>query len=442
MLRPVSETFLEDQIDHNQSAYPAMFKTPQDFDLNDPLAFKNGQPFEFYKKLREKAPIAWVPIPRATGYWAVTKYDDVRYIETHPQIFSSQKGGILSFYGTSETKRHQRTHEASLNTMICLDQPYHIPLRMQHRSFFSPDYVAKLRGRVEEEVERLIDRMAKAGPILDLVHHFSNHIPLFTICEILGIEKKDRAKIIRWVHYLESSQLKFVEREKGHNSPIFFMKFAYQVWQMMRYGQKALHRRRQYPRDDLLSAIAAAKVGDDLLSDQYLDGSWLLIVFAGNDTSRNAISGTMRLLTKFPEQKQKLLDDPSKIENMVSEAVRMVSPVIYMRRTATKDTEIRGQKIAANEKLIMFYGAANRDPDIFPNPDVFDVERANAQDHLAFGLGPHVCLGKRIAQMQIQAAYAHLLKRFPNIKWTGRQKISANNFVSAISELEVDLGTR
>ena len=442
MLKPVSETFIEDRIDHNQPAYPAIFDTPQDFDLNDPLAFKNGQPFEFYQKLHEHAPVAWVPIKKMTGYWAITKYDDVRHIETHPQIFSSQKGGIMSTYGTAETKRHKGLHEGGLNTLICLDQPHHIPLRMQHRSFFSPEYVAGLRGRVEEETERLIDQMVKAGPVLDLVHHFSNHVPLFTVCEILGIEKKDRAQIIRWVHYLESSALKFAEREKGRINLLFFLNFNYQMWRLLKYGKKELHKRRRNPREDLLSAIASAKVDGDTLSDQFLDGSWLLVIFAGNDTSRNSISGTMRLLTQFPEQKQKLLDDPSKIGNMVSEAIRMVSPVIYMRRTATQDTEIRGQKIANGEKLVMFYGAANRDPEIFSNPNVFDIERPNAKDHIAFGLGPHVCLGKRIAQMQMEVAYEQLLQRFPNIQWTGKQSISANNFVSAISRLEVDLGTR
>ncbi|MBV1933267.1 MAG: cytochrome P450, partial [Parvibaculaceae bacterium] len=165
------------------------------------------------------------------------------------------------------------------------------------------------------------------------------------------------------------------------------------------------------------------------------------IIFAGNDTTRNTLSGTMRLLTQFPDEKQKLIDNPDLMPNMVHEAIRMVSPVMYMRRTLTKDVEMSGQKIAAGEKVVMYYGAANRDPDIFENPDQFQVERENANKHIAFGLGPHVCLGQRIAMMQLDTAYRKILERFPNARWTGKQTMAPNNFVHAISNLEVDLGT-
>jgi len=172
----------------------------------------------------------------------------------------------------------------------------------------------------------------------------------------------------------------------------------------------------------------------------YLDGSWLLIIFAGNDTTRNSLSGTMRLLTQFPEQKQMLLDDPSLMPKLVPEALRLVSPVMYMRRTSKVEAEFSGQKVMPGEKVVMWYGAANRDPEVFENPDVMDIHRENAKDHLAFGTGPHVCLGQRIAIMQLETAYSRILDRFPNIKWTGNQRHAPNNFVHAISQLEVDIG--
>ena len=148
----------------------------------------------------------------------------------------------------------------------------------------------------------------------------------------------------------------------------------------------------------------------------------------------------MKLLTQFPDQKAKLIADPDLIPGMVHEAIRMVSPVIYMRRTATEDVEVSGQKIAAGEKAVMYFGAANRDPDKFPDPDKFDVTRANAKDHLAFGTGPHVCLGQRVANMQLECAYRQILARFPDVAWTGEEEIAPNNFVHAISKLEIDLG--
>ena len=175
------------------------------------------------------------------------------------------------------------------------------------------------------------------------------------------------------------------------------------------------------------------------MSQSYLDGSWLLIIFAGNDTTRNSLSGTIRLLTEFPDQRQMVIDDPSLIERMSHEALRMVSPVMHMRRTAIEDTEVAGQRIAQDEKVVMWYGAANRDPTVFPDPDVFDLTRPNVDKHLAFGHGAHRCLGNRVAQMQLKMAYERILERFPNIHWTGKQKIEPIILVHAISSLQVNL---
>src|SRR5262249_51381103 len=151
------------------------------------------------------------------------------------------------------------------------------------------------------------------------------------------------------------------------------------------YGRDILHKRRADPKEDLLTAIARAKLDDELLTDEYLDGSWLLIVFAGNDTTRNTLSGAMKLLTEFPDQRCLLASKPELGANAANEFIRVVSPVMYMRRTATRDVEIGGQEIAEGEKVLMYYGAANRDPAVFENPDLLNIERANADKHIAFG---------------------------------------------------------
>ena len=440
MLQPVSETALTDIIGASPTHAP-VYKTPSGFDLANNSAFKTGQPFDYYKTLRETAPASWTPVQEASGYWAITRYDDIKRIELDPDTFSSQRGGINMAYGPPG-KRHVRLHGAALNTLICLDRPFHVPLRMQHRSFFTPDYVAELRKKVEVKVDQLLEAMERKGPVVDLVTSFSEQLPLFTLCEMLGVDEKDRPKIIRWMFYLESAGHMFAEKAAGRRiSPLFLAKFLWNVRAMFRFGEQILQDRRKNPRNDLLTAIATAKVDGELLSQDFLDGAWLLIIFAGNDTTRNSLSGTMKLLTEFPDQKQKLLDNPSLIPAMVPEAIRMVSPVIHMRRTLLKDAEIAGQKIAEGEKVIMYYGAANRDPSVFSDPDRFDIGRENSGNHLAFGAGPHVCLGQRIATMQLEVAYTKILERFPNIQWTGHIKQSPNNFVNAISELEVNLGT-
>jgi cytochrome P450 len=148
----------------------------------------------------------------------------------------------------------------------------------------------------------------------------------------------------------------------------------------------------------------------------------------------------MRLLTENPHLRDQLKEKPERFPNFVHEAIRMVTPVTYMRRTATQDTQLGDQKIGEGEKVVMYYPAANRDPAKFANPNTFDIDRANAKEHLSFGHGPHVCLGQRVANMQLESAYRNILGRFPNVRWTGEQTIAPNNFVHAISSLMVDLG--
>ena len=409
-------------------------------DLADHMLFTKGQPYAAFAEMRRIAPAMWQREKDGPGFWALTRYDDIRKVELDTATFSSQKGGINMGYGRPD-KRHPLLYRASLDTMICLDQPYHMPLRREHMPFFTPKYIAGLKTKVEAQVDRLLDAMAAKGPKVDMVEMFSAELPLFTLCEMLGVDEADRPKLVRWMHYLElASHTLQTQGEGGEIDFEFFGKFVQNVLEMFEYGQSVLKSRRAEPRDDLLSAIANARIDGELLSDEFLDGSWLLIVFAGNDTTRNSLSGTMKLLTEFPDQKQKLIGNPDLIANMVHEAIRMVAPVIYMRRTATRDAEIAGQRIAGGEKVIMYYGAANRDPEVFADPDRFDVTRANAKDHMAFGLGPHVCLGQRVANMQLEVAYRKILARFPNIEWTGEIEIAPNNFVHAISKLGVDLG--
>ncbi|MCI5048371.1 MAG: cytochrome P450 [Aquisalinus sp.] len=440
MLELVSTTAQEDSPPQEPS-----FGRHYDFvppvQLSDYMVYTNGQPYEAYARMRENAPVCWCTEDEFSGFWALTRYEDIRAVELDTATFSSQRGGINMNYGPPET-RHPLLNRAAFDNMICLDAPVHLQLRREHMPFFTASYVADLRKKVDAQVTKLLDDMAAKGPVLDLVENFSAELPLFTLSEILGIPEADRPKLVRWMHYLELAQDALTRDAVGEMDPAFMFEFLTNVQEMFDYGQSMLQARRAEPRNDLLSAIANAEVDGAPLPDEFLDGSWLLIVFAGNDTTRNSISGSMRLLSQFPDQKQRLIQDASLLPNFVHEAIRMVSPVIYMRRTATCDTEISGQRIAEGEKVLMYYGAANRDPSVFETPDQFDVARPNAKEHIAFGLGPHVCLGQRIANMQLEAAFAQILARFPEVVCNGDFKIAPSNFVHAISYLEVDLGKR
>jgi cytochrome P450 len=427
---------------------PPTYPTLSGVDLADIFRFKQGQPWIDFARMRTEAPVMWHAEPfEGPGFWALTKYDDVQRVNGDPTTFSSQRGGILMSMGTPD-KRHALLFRASMDTMINLDAPHHLQLRREHMPYFTPAYLRGLTERVQAEVTRLLDAMEPllvGGAEIDMVEHFSSILPLFTLCEILGVPPEDRQKFLGWMHYLERAQDLAVQNAAGPLTPTlelmqFVQDFNNGVEEMFEYGRRMLLKRREDPKEDLMTAIARAQVDGALLADEYLDGSWLLIVFAGNDTTRNTLSGAMKLLTEFPDQKQKLIDDPSLLGGAVDEFIRMVSPVIYMRRTATADVEVDGQLIREGEKVVMYYGAANRDPEMFPDPDRLDVTRPNAGKHIAFGYGPHTCIGKRVAQIQLEEAYRQILARFPDLTWTGNIEIAPNNFVHAISKLGVRRG--
>ena len=412
--------------------------------LGDPRAFLDGPPNDLFARMRATSPVAWVPgTPGDGGAWALTRYEDVMRVNGDPETFSSQRGGILISNGSPET-RHAQLGRASLDAMINMDAPNHLQLRREHMPFFTARYIDTLKARVKAEVTRLLDEMAPLGAC-DLVEQLSSRLPLFTLCEILGVPEPDRPKFLKWMHYLEMAGNAAADQGAGtlEITPELMTligEFNGAVAEMFEYGRAMLHKRRADPQADLMSAIARAQLDGEMLADEFLDGSWLLIVFAGNDTTRNTISGTMKLLTEFPDQKAKLIAQPSLMRGAVDEFIRMVSPVIYMRRTATRDVEVGGQMIGEGEKVVMYYGAANRDPAIFENPDQLDITRANADKHIAFGFGPHVCIGKQVARLQLEEVYTQLLARFPDMRYAGGIDVAPNNFVFAIRKLPVVWG--
>ncbi|MFT4819421.1 MAG: cytochrome P450 [Candidatus Azotimanducaceae bacterium] len=421
--------------------HEATYPTFDGFKFGDPAAWIKGQPFELFKKMREEAPVMWSPGEKgASGIWSVTRYDDIKKVELAHSVFSSQRGSINMAVPEKKNWRPEKLMPAALNSLINLDEPLHREMRMQQSDFFFPAYVATIRDRVGVKIDSLLDEMERKGPVVDFVKMFSEELPLYTLAEMLGIDEEDRPKVKVWMHHLElASQFLSNPWQTFFSEPMFPFRFNGVVNDMFAYGEGVMADRRTNPRKDLLTVIAQSKLDGELLPQEFLDGSWLLIIFAGNDTSRNSLSGTIRLMTEFPDQRAMVLDDPSLMSKMSEEALRMVSPVMHMRRTAREDTELNGQKIAKDEKLVLWYGAANRDPDIFPDPDTFNMHRDNVEKHVAFGHGVHKCLGSRIAKMQLRMAFERIFDRFPDIAWTGKQTISPNALVHAISSLEVNL---
>ncbi len=422
--------------------HPPIFPMVEsDFELWNPNSWRRGHPYDLYRRMREEAPVMWSGIGQGgSGFWSVTRYEDIKTVELQPDVFSSQRGSIHLAIPPRKYWKPEVLMQSSLDNLINLDEPQHMQMRIQQKDFFVPAYVAELRKKVERKVSSLLDDLEAQGPEADFVKVFSDQLPLYTLCEMLGVDEGDRQKVVHWMHYLEmASQFMANPFRTFLSEPLFFLRFGKVVEEMFAYGARVMADRRANPREDLLTAIAHSKLDDELLPKEYLDGSWLLIIFAGNDTTRNSLSGTIKLMTEWPDQRAMVIDDPSLIPRMSDEALRMVSPVKHMRRTAVADTELNGQRIAKDEKVVMWYGAANRDPDVFANPDVFDMTRDNVEKHIAFGHGVHKCLGSRVAQMQLRVAYEQIFQRFPKIEFTGEIRYGPNALVHAISKLKVNL---
>ena len=422
--------------------FPRTYPTIDAVDLTDLQRFTQGQPWADFAAMRRDAPVMWHDEPGGRpGFWAVTRYDDVKRVNGDPATFSSERGGINMALPPAERRGDQLFH-AAMNTMINLDGAPHRQLRKEHMPYFTATYMRELRAKVAAEATRRLDAMAPLGTC-DFVGMFASHMPSFTLCEMLGVPEEDREKFIRWIHFLEMSLQLAAEQEAQGQSALtpelqgFIALFNHNVGEMFDYGRTMLHRRRREPQNDLMSAIAHAEIDGELLPDEYLDGSWLLIVFAGNDTTRNTLSGAMKLFTEDAEQRERLKRDMTLLPNAVHEITRMISPVIYMKRIATADVEVGGQRIAEGEKVIMWYGAANRDVAIFDDPDRFDIARANAEKNIAFGHGPHICIGRLAAQVQLEESYRQIFTRFPDIRWEGDYDVAPNNFVHGIRRLEV-----
>lgn len=446
-MKLISETIRESIQNNTEPAFPRVYDYQADVDLRDLNLFTKGQPWEAFHEMREKAPVYWQSGPMVqadqAGFWSLTRYADVQSVSRDTKVFSSQKGGIHLGIG-NPAPEGELLYKASYNNMICMDGTSHSQLRKEHLSFFTPEFIAGLKKKVTAKVATLLDAMAPLGEC-DLVEMLSAQLPLFTLSEILGIPEEDRPRLVKWMHYLEMAPYVASADPDSVDDAVkleVFQGFTETVRDMFEYGRSQLHGRRENKKPDLLTALAWANLEDALLNDDYLDGSWLLIVFAGNDTTRNTISGTMKLLTENPDQRQKLMSDRSLLPGMVEEALRMVSPVMHMRRTTTCKTQIGEQQIAEGEKVVMWYGAANRDPAVFANPDQFDITRANANRQIAFGFGKHMCLGHRVARMQLESVYSQILDRFPDIQYAGGIDIAPNSFVHAIRKLPVRFTAR
>ena len=393
--------------------------------------FIDGQPFDLFKRLRQEAPIYWheESLDFEPGFWALTKHEDIVKVSKDPMTFSSAVGGHLMSMGDPAVVDPAAV-AAIVGNMIGMDPPDHQIYRKMVAPSFTPKAIRSLEVDMRAKVRELLDNVEDKGEF-NFVTEISEQLPLWVLCEMMGIPESERPKIRDLVNNLTDASI----QQDPNNS--------FQIWvnymELFKMGRDMIEERRKNPTDDLMSVVANTKIEGGELPPELLDGFFLLMVIAGNETTRNTLTGGLMALTDNPLEREKLLKDPSLISNATDEMLRWVTSVIYFRRTATKDTNIRGQEIKAGDKIVMWYGSANRDEDVFPDGDLFRVDRENAKKHLAFGAGEHLCLGNRLGHMQIRILFEELLSRYPHIRYTSDPVRIPSNFLAGISELKVSI---
>lgn len=387
-------------------------------DLLSSGSFAGGQPHEQFRWLRRHDPVHWHPEPEGRGFWAVTRYDDVRAVGRDPQTFSSKPSIMIPDGSGLDLGDHAM--------MIMDDPPHHTRLRRVVAREFVPRAAKLLRPRIEELARTIIDRVAARGAC-DLVSEVAGLMPSYVIAEMLGIPLEDGVELYALteaVHAIPGE----TDGPTGPEAVERMFAYAHDVWEA----------KRDHPSGDLASTIVHAAADGRALDELDFQLFFMLLIDAGGDTTRNLVAGGMDTLFGHPDQRARLAADvDGMLPTAVEEMLRWVSPVVYMRRTATRDTELRGRAIAAGDKVVVYYGSANRDPEVFAEPERFDLTRA-PNEHIAFGGGgPHFCLGAHVARIEIHALLHELLTRLPDIAPAGPTTWLPSNFISGPKSMPV-----
>jgi cytochrome P450 len=390
---------------------------PLSFPLHSP-DFYAGDPYPAYRELRANAPVCWNDV---TNFWALLKYEDIRFVSSNPALFTSTEGITIP---DPELPRPVQP-----GSLIFTDPPRHRQMRKLINSGFTRRRVSVLEPKIREIVTRILDEV-EPGSVHEFAEQIAAPLPTRMIAELIGAPPDDWEQFRAWS-----------DAATGTADPEIELDPLVAAAQLFEYFQQLIAARRIQPRDDLLSVLAEAEIDDERLTDEDLLNFAFLLLVAGNETTRNLIAlGTLALIS-HPDQCRLLVADPTLIPMAVEEMLRWNSPVVHMARTATADLEIRGTQIRAGEVVVMLYGAANRDEDIFgADSEEFKVTR-HPNPHIAFGCGEHSCIGAQLARLEATVMFEELLRRFPTLELAGEVDRMRATMVPGVKRMPVRLGT-
>ncbi len=390
-----------------------------DHPIRDDIRLLDGywyqqQPLEHYRWMRENAPVYWDPVGEI---WGVTLHEDVQLVSRTPQVYCSGK-----------SSRPER--DTWIPSMINLDDPDHKRRRNLVNRGFTRRRVDDHEPKIRRIVGELIDRVIERGEC-EFVHEVAAPLPMIVIGDMLGVAPEDRDKLLQWSDDLVTGI--------GIDDPAIRDRQIEASLAYFDYAKKVFADRKADPTDDLMSVLCHSEIDGEKLSEEEILQESLLILVGGDETTRHVMTEGTEALIRNPAERQKLVDDPSRITVAVEEMLRWVSPIKNMNRTATCDVELRGQKVREGDRLLLLYQAANRDERAFAEPDRFDVERS-PNEHVAFGgFGTHFCLGASLARLELRVFFEELLERLPGLELASDDPLPmrASNFIVGIEEMPV-----
>lgn len=388
---------------------------PDGFDFTDPDLLQSRVPHPEFAELRKTAPVWWCAQPAGIagfqddGYWAVTRHADVKYVSTHPELFSSNTNTAVIRFNESISREQIDVQKL---IMLNMDPPEHTRVRQIVQRGFTPRAIRSLEGALRDRARSIVDaalsQANKNNGTFDFVTNIAVELPLQAIAELIGVPQEDRTKIFDWSNKMAA----YDDPEYAITEEIG----AEAAMELVSYAMNLAAARKECPAKDIVSTLVAAEGEGNLLSDEF--GFFvILLAVAGNETTRNAISHGMHAFLTHPDQWE--LYKRERPDTAAEEIVRWATPVVSFQRTATQDTELGGQKIKAGDRVGIFYSSANNDPEVFEDPERFDITR-DPNPHLGFGGGgPHFCLGKSLAVLEINLIFNAVADVLPDLRLAG-----------------------
>jgi cytochrome P450 len=390
---------------------------------------RHGYPHAAWARLRREAPIFWCqPGGDCTPFFAVTKHADIVRISRQPHVL--QNGPRLAVFPEGKPPK-----ERIARHLLNMDPPEHAAFRKLASHRFTPRAIQTLRPEIERIARDLLDALYREAPEgeIDFVERISGPLPLAVLCDLLGVPRSDWEMLFRWTNQTVGSGDPEYQAEGGNGRETANAARM----QLFSYFGRMAEERRKSPRDDITSVLANARQGDGSAVPPFeLLSYCFLLVIAGNETTRNAMSGGLLALIEHPGELAKLRANPALVESAVEEIVRWTTPVIQFCRTATRDLEIRGQKIRAGQSLCLFYPSANRDEDVFDAPFAFRVDR-HPNPHVAFGIGEHFCLGANLARLELRVVFRELARRLVGAELAAPVERLRSSFLGGVKHMRI-----